>query len=106
MMTAALVARKPMTWRFPYFDLASGLFVPQLVTWVIADSARSGGRWQRCAPPRRERRRRRGACRTQIDDHTPRRAVGHLDGLNSLPQAKRDVAVTHLVDQLFHDLAV
>jgi hypothetical protein len=23
----------PMTWRFPFFDLASGLFVPQLVTW-------------------------------------------------------------------------
>lgn len=22
-----------MTWRAPYFDLASGLFVPQLVTW-------------------------------------------------------------------------
>jgi hypothetical protein len=22
-----------MTWRAPYFDLASGLFVPQLITW-------------------------------------------------------------------------
>jgi hypothetical protein len=22
-----------VTWRAPYFDLASGLFVPQLVTW-------------------------------------------------------------------------
>ncbi len=22
-----------MTWRAPYFDLTSGLFVPQLVTW-------------------------------------------------------------------------
>jgi hypothetical protein len=22
-----------MTWRAPYFDLRSGLFVPQLVTW-------------------------------------------------------------------------
>jgi len=22
-----------MTWRLPFFDLASGLFVPKLVTW-------------------------------------------------------------------------
>jgi len=26
-----------MTWRAPYFDLASGLFVPRLVTWGSGD---------------------------------------------------------------------
>jgi hypothetical protein len=37
-MTAAIYARqeKP-TWRAPYLDLASGLFVPQPVTWDPGD---------------------------------------------------------------------
>ena len=32
-MRIAAIDVRPMAWRPPYFDLASGLFVPQLATW-------------------------------------------------------------------------
>ena len=32
-----------MTWRFPFFDLASGLFIPRLVTWDPYDNGNRGG---------------------------------------------------------------
>jgi len=32
-----------MTWRFPFFDLASGLFIPRLVTWDPYDNGNRRG---------------------------------------------------------------